>query len=144
MKALAILFLVPVLLWFACAVPSPEVVLDLADVDSVEVQFGDGCRSLSDVQELLGFLGGLPSDWQAFWKEPPTWAFQLSLASGSQPRLRLGVVAGQMILSRPDQDLLFRQVTDTESSRLMALVGGVPLGEGLAPCVLSALPLRAL
>ena len=83
----------------------------------------------------------LPPDWQAFWKEPPSSPFLLTLASAGAPRLRVGVTDGSMIVERAGASPRFRAVSEAEASRLVELVGGVPLGDELAECALAELSL---
>ena len=126
----------------ACAPQEAGPRLPLLGIDRVEVRFGTGCRPVADVGGVVGYFAALPDDWQSFWKEPPEASFHVTLAQGEAARLRVGLVGGQMILEGAD-GMLFRQLGAGEADRLMELVGGVPLGGELGPCLLSGQPLEA-
>lgn len=112
-----------------------------AGIDSAEARLGGGCRAVDDLEPLLTFLEGIPADWQAFWKEPPSSPFLLTLAREGTPRLRVGVTDGTMIVERAGGSPRFRAVSEAEASRLVQLVGGVPLGDQLDSCRMSDTPL---
>lgn len=128
------------LLLVGCAPPASEVLV-LDGIDLAEVRLGGGCRTVAELAPLIEYLEEIPADWQAFWKEPPSSPFLLTLASDRTPRLRVGITDGSMIVERAGASPRFRAVSEAEASRLVELVGGVPLGDELESCLLAGQPL---